>query len=117
MDKQKERKIFTLLRDMGISPSLRGYDYLKFAIEVTMTDRTLVHSMVKKLYPCIADYFGTTPIRVERDMRTAIESAWSKGMNESQEQLFGNIISPSKGKPTNAEFIGTVVEFLILNEE
>jgi two-component system response regulator (stage 0 sporulation protein A) len=117
MDKQKERKIFTLLRDMGISPSLKGYEYLKFAIEVTMTDRTLVHSIVKKLYPCIADYFGTKPQNVERDIRQAIKVAWSKGMNESQEQLFGNIINPSKGRPTNAEFIGTAVEFLILDEE
>lgn len=105
-------KISKVLKDLGISPSLRGFDYLKEAIERTMADRTLLRKVTSRLYPNIAEKFDTTGSRVERAMRHAIECGIGRGDLQLMEAVFGYVISPEKGKATNSEFIACVVDYM-----
>jgi len=75
-----------------------------------MQNASILRSMTKELYPDIAKCYGTTPSRVERAIRHAIETAWNRGSIELQDDLFGTTISNMKGKPTNGEFIAMIAE-------
>ena len=106
-----------LIKQCGISPSLRGYHYLKSAIKLGLADRTIFISVTKTLYPAIADEFNVTPNQVERCIRHAIESGWLRGDINTHMKIFGYSISSDKGKPTNAEFIKTLVEYITTVEK
>lgn len=113
-----EKVVSKLLREIGVAPSLKGYDYLRIAIILTMENKEqYLHNVTKALYPDIAKRKKTTSSRVERAIRHAIETAWSKGNIEKIDKIFGYTISPHKGKPTNSEFIATIVDDLTLKSK
>jgi len=110
--KNVELTISNTLKDLGMSPRLLGFNYLKEAIKLTLKDESMVHRMTKVLYPTVAQTFGSKSSRVERAMRHSIESGWHHANIDFQKDVFGYTVSADRGKPTNAEFIATVVEYL-----
>lgn len=113
-----EEIVSKLLREIGVAPSLKGYDYLRIAIIITMENKEqYLHNVTKALYPDIAKRKKTTSSRVERAIRHAIETAWSKGNIEKIDKIFSYTISPHKGKPTNSEFIAAIVDDLTLKSK
>lgn len=94
-------KLDKALLALGIRDSLRGADYIRQGVAL-WTPGMCIH---KELYPALAKAFGTTPSRVERAMRHAIETGWERAMPEDMAAYFGGTISPNKGKPTNGEFV------------
>ena len=108
-------RIKETLKELGVSPNLCGYRYLEEAISLTMDDPALAHGhVVKVLYPCIAEKFDSTPSRVERAIRHAIEVAWDRGDVETLNSYFGYTIQNDRGKPTNSEFIAMIADNLRL---
>lgn len=106
-------KILKILKQLGIAPDLLGYKYLAEAIDMVLKDDAILHSGVTKiLYPTVAKKFNTTPSRVERAIRHAVERAISMSNIELIEEIFGSIISMNTGKPTNSQFIGCVAEYV-----
>ena len=97
-----------VLLDLAIPAHLIGYSYLACGIEAVVENPETIRNMTAKVYPSIAKEFGTTPKRVERGMRHAIEVGWSRGDLDVQHQYFGYTVSPNKGKPTNSEFLAQV---------
>lgn len=104
--------IITYLKELGIPAQMKGYYYLKEAIEMEIKDPLLVEKMTTKLYPDIAKVWETTPSRVERAIRHSIEVAFSRCDPKILEAYFMNTIDPMKGKPTNGEFIANVAEMV-----
>jgi len=109
-NKSYEMMLSNYLHQLGIPAHIKGYEYIKKAIELAMQNASILRSMTKELYPDIAKCYGTTPSRVERAIRHAIETAWNRGSIELQDDLFGTTISNMKGKPTNGEFIAMIAE-------
>lgn len=106
-----QSKIDILFRTLGIPPNILGYEYLTTAINLALTDEKITRAITGKLYPSIAALHETTPSRVERAIRHAITTYWESGETESKKQIFGNRFQ-DKGKPTNSEFITTIVRYL-----
>lgn len=100
--------IYQALLDMAIPSHLKGYPYTVRAIELVVHDHDLIHYVTGGIYPTIAKEFNTTASRVERAIRHCIEVGWSRADYDTLMQYFGNTVSPSKGKPTNSEFIAQV---------
>lgn len=100
----------SLLHDMGIPASIRGYDYIIESVNLALDDCEILHSITKRLYPDVAKRRNTTPSRVERAMRHAIEIAWERGDIHLLNKVFGYTVKSSKGKPTNSEFISMLTE-------
>ena len=90
---------------MGVPAHIRGYRYLGTAIEMCVKDITIVQRITKTLYPQVAIMYETTPSRVERAIRHAVEVAWNRGPVAEQTEIFGYTINVHKGRPTNSEFI------------
>lgn len=111
-----ELKIAETLKELGTPADLLGYFYLKYAIELMLQDMSLMNSITKKLYPMIAKRFNTTTSKVERAIRHAIEVSCKRGNIKLRQKLFGFTIDPIKCKPTNSEFIVTVVDWLNMND-
>ena len=109
-----ESRIVEVLRDLGVPTNLKGYDYLRSAIAMCVEDKTILESIIGRLYPEMAKRYHTTPSRVERAIRHAIEVAWDRCDFDVMRQYFGNTISPSRGKTTNSEFVSCVVNQLRL---
>lgn len=107
-----ENRIPDFLKTIGIPSHLLGYRYLKSAILMVMQDSSAIDQMTKTLYPRIGMAFNTTPTRIERAIRHAIECAWTRGDPNVLFGTFKNSIDPNKGKPTNSEFISMAVEIL-----
>ena len=102
-----------ILHEVGIPASLKGYMYLKRAIEIAfLCLDTVVGGITKIIYPSVAEYYNTTPSRVERAMRHAIETAWLRGNVDIIENIFSYSYSSEKGKPTNGEFIANIADHL-----
>ena len=99
-----------MLREAGIPAHLHGYQYLKDAVRMGVTDPGYLHSVTKRMYPAIAAKNHTTPHRVERAIRHAIEVAWDRGEKDVLYRIFGNTVHYLKGKPTNSEFIATFTD-------
>ncbi len=110
-----EEKITEMLHQIGIPAHIKGYQYLRKAIMMVVEDVDLLGSITKILYPSIAENFDTTPSRVERAVRHAIEVAWSRNNIEIIKKIFGYTIKTDKGKPTNSEFIAMLSDRLRLN--
>lgn len=105
-----EVQVTYMMRDIGIPPHMAGYQYLREAIMQSVNNSKVFGSITKVLYPSVAQKFNTTPQKVERAIRNAIESTWSRGNPDSIDTLFGYTINYSKGKPTNSEFIAMLAD-------
>ena len=109
-----EAQITNVIHDVGVPAHIKGYQYLREAITLAVNDIEVINSVTKLLYPTLAKKYKTTPSRVERAIRHAIEVAWARGSMETNNEMFGNTISASKGKPTNSEFIAMIADKLRL---
>ena len=103
-----------ILLECGIPASLKGHMYVRKAILLEYYNANYRGAVYKALYPDVASYFHTTPSRVERAIRHAIEVGWSRGNIEVLEKYFGHSTNPNRGKPTNSEFIATISDYLQL---
>lgn len=109
-----DEKIANLFISVGIPAHIKGYQFLREAIKMTVDNPEIIGSITKKLYPSIADRFMTSPSKVERAIRHAIEVAWNRGKIENINQIFGiKIYSPNE-KPTNGEFIALIADKMLL---
>ena len=99
-----------IIHEIGVPAHIKGYQYLRDAIIMSVGDMDMLNSITKILYPTIAKKHQTTPSRVERAIRHAIEVAWSRGKMDTIEELFGYTVSGGKGKPTNSEFIALIAD-------
>ncbi len=108
--KDLEKDVTEMIHEIGVPAHIKGYQYLREAIMMSVGDMDTLNSITKVLYPTIAKKFQTTPSRVERAIRHAIEVAWSRGRMETLEALFGYTINTGKGKPTNSEFIALLAD-------
>ncbi len=105
-----EKDVTDMIHEIGVPAHIKGYQYLREAIMISVSDVEMLNSITKILYPTIAKKFQTTPSRVERAIRHAIEVAWSRGKMETLDALFGYTINTGKGKPTNSEFIALIAD-------
>ncbi len=110
-----EVQVTYMMRDIGIPPHMAGYQYIREAIMQTVNNSKVFGSITKVLYPSVAQKFNTTPQKVERAIRNAIESTWARGNPDSIDTLFGYTINYSKGKPTNSEFIAMLADKVRIN--
>ena len=99
---------------IGVPASLKGYEILRNAIIMAYEDKTLLESVTKRLYPAVAKVSDSTPEKVERNIRNAIEVAWNRGNQSTFDEIFGATISNTKGRPTNMEFIAMLADKLRL---
>lgn len=104
--------IISLLKELGISQHLRGFDCIVYAIEMVLEDHDCLKNTCKVLYPSVAEKVGSTGARVERSIRHAIENGIDKGNVDTWYAVFGNSIHPDKGKPTNREFIASCANYV-----
>lgn len=109
-EKDLEQDVTDMIHEIGVPAHIKGYQYLREAIMMSVEDTTMLNSITKILYPTIAKKFSTTPSRVERAIRHAIEVAWSRGRMETLDALFGYTVNTGKGKPTNSEFIALIAD-------
>ncbi|MGA9174581.1 MAG: sporulation transcription factor Spo0A [Thermoactinomyces sp.] len=107
-----DANITNVIHEIGVPAHIKGYLYLREAISMVYNEVDLLGAITKSLYPRIAEKYNTTPSRVERAIRHAIEVAWSRGNMESIRNLFGYTINVTKAKPTNSEFIAMVADKL-----
>ncbi len=105
-----EKDVTDMIHEIGVPAHIKGYQYLREAIMMSVQDVEMLGSITKVLYPSIAKKYQTTPSRVERAIRHAIEVAWSRGRMETLDALFGYTINTGKGKPTNSEFIALIAD-------
>ena len=103
-----------VIHEIGIPAHIKGYQYLREAIILSINDMEIINAVTKMLYPAVAKKFNTTPSRVERAIRHAIEVAWDRGDLETLQKFFGYTVSNIKGKPTNSEFIAMIADRLSL---
>lgn len=109
-----EALVTNVIHGVGVPAHIKGYQYLREAIMLVVNDIDVINQITKTLYPEIAQKFGTTPSRVERAIRHAIEVAWGRGEVDLMENIFGYTVSAAKGKPTNSEFIAMIADKLRL---
>ncbi len=109
-----EALVTNIIHEVGVPAHIKGYQYLREAIIMVVDNIDIINQITKNLYPEIAKKYGTTPSRVERAIRHAIEVAWGRGQQEVVESIFGYTISAAKGKPTNSEFIAMISDKLRL---
>lgn len=112
-----EEFITDVLRRIGVPAHIKGYSYIRSAILMASENTELMESVTKCLYPAVAEKYGSTPSRVERAIRHGIELSWSRGKLDSLHKLFGYTVRYDKGKPTNSEFIATIVDYMRLNKK
>lgn len=112
-----EARITNIIHEIGVPAHIKGYLYLREAITMVVGDMELLSAVTKELYPSIAKEFNTTPSRVERAIRHAIEVAWSRGKVDTINSLFGYTVHTQKGKPTNSEFVAMVADKLRLEQK
>ena len=118
-DKKKNQEnlealVTNIIHEVGVPAHIKGYQYLREAIMMVIKDTDVINQITKQLYPEIADKYHTTPSRVERAIRHAIEVAWGRGEQSAVENIFGYTVSAAKGKPTNSEFIAMISDKLRL---
>ena len=111
-----EEKISEIFISIGIPPHIKGYGYLREGIKTTVENPKIINSVTKQLYPSIAEKFETTPSKVERAIRHAIEVAWNRGRIDAINAIFGARIYLGSEKPTNSEFIALVADKIMLEK-
>lgn len=109
-----EAQVTKIIHQIGVPAHIKGYQYLRTAILMTIEDNDIINSVTKVLYPTVAKKYGTTTSRVERAIRHAIEVAWDRGDIDTLNSYFGYTIQNSRGKPTNSEFIAMIADNLRL---
>ena len=109
--------ITSIIHEIGVPAHIKGYQYLREAIMMTVEDMDSINAVTKVLYPAVAREYKTTASRVERAIRHAIEVAWDRGDLEVLQKYFGYTVSNSKGKPTNSEFIALIADRVLLGYE
>ena len=109
-----EALVTNVIHEVGVPAHIKGYQYLREAIIMAVSDIDMINQITKQLYPEIAQRYHTTPSRVERAIRHAIEVAWGRGKQDVVERIFGYTVSADKGKPTNSEFIAMIADKLRL---
>lgn len=115
MDKTSiESMVTSIIHEIGVPAHIKGYQYLREAIIIAVNDMDVINAITKVLYPQVAKTFQTTPSRVERAIRHAIEVAWDRGDLDTLQRFFGYTVSNTKGKPTNSEFIALIADKLQL---
>ena len=112
-----EARVTEIIHEIGVPAHIKGYQYLREAIILTINDMDVINAVTKILYPTVAKKFTTTPSRVERAIRHAIEVAWDRGDIETLQKFFGYTVSNIKGKPTNSEFIAMIADRLSLQQK
>ena len=112
-----EAVVTDIIHEIGVPAHIKGYQYLREAICITVNDMDAINAVTKVLYPAVAKKFATTPSRVERAIRHAIEVAWDRGDLETLQKFFGYTVSNIKGKPTNSEFIAMIADYLSLRRK
>lgn len=115
--KNLEVEVTNIIHQMGVPAHIKGYQYLRDAILLVINEVSLLGAVTKELYPMIAERYTTTPSRVERAIRHAIELAWDRGNVEMMNKFFGYTINLDRGKPTNSEFIAMVADKLRLSHK
>ena len=109
-----EAQVTKIIHQIGVPAHIKGYQYLRSAILMTIDDNEIINSVTKVLYPTVAKKYQTTTSRVERAIRHAIEVAWDRGDVDTLNSYFGYTIHNSRGKPTNSEFIAMIADNLRL---
>ena len=109
-----DEKIANIFISVGIPAHIKGYQFLREAIKMAVDEPEIINSITKRLYPSIAKKFDTTPSKVERAIRHAIEVAWNRGKIENINQIFGIKVYSSNEKPTNGEFIALVADKMLI---
>ncbi len=113
-DNGMETQITKIIHEIGVPAHIKGYQYLRCAILMAIKDNNVINSVTKVLYPQVAKAYNTTPSRVERAIRHAIEVAWDRGDVDVLNSYFGYTIQNNRGKPTNSEFIAMIADNLRL---
>lgn len=109
-----EAQVTKIIHQIGVPAHIKGYQYLRSAILMTIDDNDVINSVTKVLYPTVAKKYKTTTSRVERAIRHAIEVAWDRGDVDTLNSYFGYTIQNTRGKPTNSEFIAMIADNLRL---
>ena len=109
-----ETQVTKIIHQIGVPAHIKGYQYLRTAILLTVNDSDIINSVTKILYPSVAKKYQTTTSRVERAIRHAIEVAWDRGDVDTLNSYFGYTIQNNRGKPTNSEFIAMIADNLRL---
>ena len=109
-----EAEVTAILHEVGVPAHIKGYQYVREAIIIVVQNMDAINAVTKVLYPEVAKRFNTTPSRVERAIRHAIEVAWDRGDLETLQGYFGYTVNSAKGKPTNSEFIAMIADRLVL---
>ncbi len=112
---QLKNMVTSIIHEIGVPAHIKGNQYLREAIMIAVDDMDVINAVTKVLYPEVARRFATTPSRVERAIRHAIEVAWDRGDLETLQKFFGYTVSNAKGKPTNSEFIAMIADRLVLD--
>ncbi len=112
-----EAVVTDIIHEIGVPAHIKGYQYLREGIILAVNDMDVINAVTKVLYPEVAKKFNTTPSRVERAIRHAIEVAWDRGDLETLQKFFGYTVSNIKGKPTNSEFIAMIADCLSLRRK
>lgn len=110
IERHLEADVTNIIHEIGVPAHIKGYQYLRDAIMMSVRDNEMLNSITKLLYPEIAKKHKTTPSRVERAIRHAIEVAWSRGKMDTIDELFGYTVNNGKGKPTNSEFVALIAD-------
>lgn len=117
VEQNLETDVTDMIHEIGVPAHIKGYQYLRDAIMMAVEDMSMLNSITKILYPTIAKNHQTTPSRVERAIRHAIEVAWSRGKMDTIDELFGYTVNVGKGKPTNSEFIALIADKIRLDHK
>ena len=110
-----EVKVTNIIHEIGVPAHIKGYQYLRDGIMMVVDNIEVINQITKQLYPDLAKKYKTTPSRVERAIRHAIEVAWNRGQVDTVESIFGYTVNSNKGKPTNSEFIAMIADKLRLD--
>ena len=110
IERNLENDVTQVIHEIGIPAHIKGYQFLRDAIMLSIKDPDMLNSITKSLYPTIAEMNRTTSSRVERAIRHAIEVAWTRGEIEVIDSIFGYTVNKMKGKPTNSEFIALIAD-------
>lgn len=112
-----ETQVTKIIHQIGVPAHIKGYQYLRTAILMAISDSEIINSVTKILYPSVAKQYSTTSSRVERAIRHAIEVAWDRGDIDTLNSYFGYTIQNNRGKPTNSEFIAMIADNLRLQNQ
>ena len=112
-----EAEVTAIIHEVGVPAHIKGYQYVREAIIIAVQDMDVINAVTKVLYPEVAKRFHTTPSRVERAIRHAIEVAWDRGDLETLQSYFGYTVNSAKGKPTNSEFIAMIADRIRLHSK